>query len=197
LIAAAVVGIAAPSRTARACSCLPPPAPGLALEQADVVFEGRPYTASTEGGHTRYSFEVDRFWKGEPGERVDVETASSSAACGRNYQIGTAYLVYARQVSGGVLGDTLCSCTRTTMAAEEDFEVLGEARRPDDPPKTDGPDVDAPPREPPRIPTADPAGPPPTEPSGRGCATEMAHTPAGRVAALAFALVVGAGRRRR
>jgi MYXO-CTERM domain-containing protein len=196
VIALAVVGIAAPSRTARACSCLPPPAPGLALEQADVVFEGRPYAAAVEGGQTRYSFEVDRFWKGEPGDRVDVETASSSAACGRSYEIGTPYLVYARHVSEGVLGDTLCSRTRTMMAAEEDIEVLGAPRSPDEPRSGDRPDTEAPPREPPRIPTADPPEPPPTAPSRRGCATEMPHTPSGGLAALLFSLGLATRRRR-
>lgn len=198
-VATLVVAMGAASRTARACSCLPPPAPGLALEQADVVFEGRPYAASVEGGDTRYSFEVDRFWKGEPGDRVELTTASSSAACGRTFQIGTAYLVYARQAAGSGLRDTLCSRTRTMMAAEEDMEVLGAPRQPNDPPPEQDPDADAPPREPPRIATADPAGPPPTAPAKRGCAMELPHTAGGGAAALVLVLSFGLslGRRRR
>lgn len=196
LLVTSLVLVGGVSRTARACSCLPPPPPADALERADVVFEGRPYAASTDGSRIRFSFEVDRFWKGEPGERVDVETASSSAACGRSFQIGTAYVVYARQSGEEMLSDSLCSRSRTTMAAEDDLEVLGAGQRPGDEPPSPAGEADAPPREPPRIATADAAGPPAALKGKRGCAVEMPHTRPGPVALIALVLGVAIGRRR-
>ncbi len=193
--------LAIPSRPARACSCLPPPPPKVALSQSDAVFEGRPFATNVVGSMAEFSFEVDRVWKGELPARVTIKTATSSAACGRTYQIGQSYVVYARRGTGTALLDGLCSRTRTSAAAGEDLEELGIGEevhsvrpRPRD---DDDDELDREvPREPPRIEPPPPAiGP--TAPGKRGCSVEMAHTPGGTVAGLGLWLVIAIARRRR
>lgn len=163
----------APS-AARACSCLPPPPPDAASTNAAVVFEGRIDGVVREGMHNHFTFDVSRVFKGDLGAQVVIRTASSSAACGRGYEAGRAYLVYARRGANGQLGDGLCSRTRDMERAAEDLAVLGPGRAPRDPSEV-GADPD-PGREPPRIhsSTADPAVPP-SSPGPRGCTVENAH----------------------
>lgn len=184
-------------RGARACSCAMPVPPEKAIDEADVVFEARPFGMSNDGQRARYSFEVDRVWKGEMGGAVEISTALHSASCGRAYQIGTQYVVYARRSASGELTDHLCSRTRVSASAAEDLEVLGPAREPTEataPPMDPGPE----PTEPPRIePTGASVEPPPASPSTRGCAVEKPHAPSGAgPLALLGLIAVAIGRRR-
>lgn len=186
-------------RGARACSCAMPAPPEKAIDEADVVFEARPFGMTNDGQRARYSFEVDRVWKGEVGASAEISTALHSATCGRGYQIGTQYLVYARRSPSGELTDNLCSRTRASASAAEDLEVLGPGREPTEaiaPPMDPGPE----PTEPPRIePTggAAPVEPPPASPSTRGCAVEKPHAPSGASTLAMLGLIaVAIGRRR-
>lgn len=132
---AGTVAIAAPclllarAPSALACSCAPPPPPAVALERAGAVFEG--VTSSLpeplpEGG-VLYRFEVLRVWKGSPGAQAAITTAAISAACGRSYAKGSTWLVYASRRDDGTLSDSLCSRSRPSEQAAEDFAALGEA----------------------------------------------------------------------
>jgi hypothetical protein len=163
----ALAALVAAPRAARACSCLPPPSPVEAAEQAVAVFEGRTFGVVREGQHNRFTFEVTRVWKGEVGTRVDVWSHSQSATCGRGFESGASYVVYAGSRDGHLV-DGLCSRTREISRASEDLEALGTARTPADPAApasaTAAPEV-----EPPRIEPREPAVPPP-QPSARGCA---------------------------
>jgi hypothetical protein len=185
-------------RAARACSCVMPPPPEQALEDADAVFEARPFSMSNDSQKARYSFEVDRVWKGDVGTRAEISTALHSATCGRTYQIGTQYVVYARRGPSGELSDNLCSRTRAVSSAAEDLQVLGAGQDPREtsPPPTDsesGPE----PTEPPRI-EPPPVEPPPSGPGRRGCAVEKPHTSGAGPTALALLglFSVAIGRRR-
>lgn len=183
-------------RGARACSCRELPPPDLALAEADAVFEARPFGMSTDGQRALYAFEVDRVWKGEVPPRVPISTALQSATCGRSFQIGTQYVIYAHRNADGDLTDNLCSRTRTHSAAAEDLQVLGAGHEP----RSTSPDSStgsaSEPAEPPRIETP-PVEPPPTEPSRRGCAVEKPHTSAGPAGLAMLGLLVIAIRRRR
>lgn len=208
-VTVAVVWLA--PRGARACSCRPPSPPDTALTEADAVFEARAFTMSTDGQRARYGFEVDRVWKGDVGARVEISTALHSATCGRTFQIGTQYVVYARRGSTPGMGpdqdpdsgpgqpewtDTLCSRTRPSNSAGEDLAVLGAGHEPqpaDPAPSVGGSASDG--VEPPRI-EAPPVEPPPTEPSRRGCAVERPHDLAGPAAWGLLWLGVAIGRRR-
>jgi MYXO-CTERM domain-containing protein len=184
-------------RGARACSCMPQlPPPEQALADADAVFEARPFSMSTDNQRAHYSFEVDRVWKGEVGPRVEISSALHSATCGRSFQIGTQYVVYARRSPSGELTDNMCSRTRPVSSAAEDLQVLGAGQDPRDasaPPVE--PDPDPEPTEPPRIEPA-PVEPPPAGPGRRGCAVEKPHASSGPAVLALLGLAVAIGRRR-
>jgi len=123
--------------SALACSCAPPPAPSLALEASDLVFEGTvvgipPEPAENEPqgfGAVEYRFNVARSWKGDPGMEVRLKTGSSGAMCGRQYNKGATYIVYA-SIRDNEVHDSLCSRTRTLEHATDDLSTLGEGTVP-------------------------------------------------------------------
>jgi hypothetical protein len=154
---------------ARACSCLPPPAPTVARDQSDAVFEARVdavHNADSVGMAVRYDLAVLRVFKGEVGASASLVTNSSSAACGRTFVLGKRYLVYAHRGPEGDLRDSLCSRTRQIGTADEDLAALGVGTPPPAPPT---PETQS--REPPRIESA--AAPPalgaPAPTTRRGC----------------------------
>ncbi len=147
-----------------------PPAPSVAVERADAVFEARVENVYKDGGpdgvgSLRFELEVLRQWKGELGAAVQLATRSSSAACGRNLTLGKVYLVYASKQEDGQLTDNLCSRTRLASTADEDLAVLGPGTGPGSRPVAEPTS-----REPPRIapPPPDLGGPAPI--ARRGCA---------------------------
>lgn len=151
---------------------------------------------SNDGQRAHYGFEVDRVWKGDVGLRVEISTALHSATCGRSYEIGTQYVVYANRLPNGELSDTMCSRTRPTRSAAEDLAVLGaghDPRGPEQAPFVPGESTET--TEPPRIEPAS-VEPPPTPPSRRGCAMEKPHTRSGSLALALLGLTVAIGRRR-
>lgn len=157
----AALGVALESR-ARACSCVQPPSPRAAAAEATAVFEGRTFGVHREAGKVRFGFEVSRVWKGDVGATVDVYSNAASSMCGRSFEAGVPYLVYARHSPAGVLVDTMCSRTRASRSAAEDFAELGAGTSPARPELASKPGISI---EPPRIePT-----PPPSPPNKRGC----------------------------
>ena len=137
LVSMLVAGSWAIPHVARACSCAQRLSPTQALTRADVVFEGRVTRVPTRtdfakgfGGTVSYEFEVERYWKGVVESTMSLHTPSSGAACGRRFRAGERYLVYAR-VDGqtGNLVDTICSRTRESRRADEDFSRLPNERR--------------------------------------------------------------------
>lgn len=164
--------------------------------EADAAFEARAFSMRSEGQRSFYTFAVDQVWKGPIPTQVEIRTNSSGAACGRSYQMGTRYVIYARRADDGAWTDGLCSRTRTSHGASEDVRVLGPGSAPiSTEPVPD--DLGAAPTEPPRIAPATPVQPPPTSPGRRGCAMEKPHTPGDPKGLLVLAgLLVAIGRRR-
>jgi hypothetical protein len=161
-----------------------PPGPAEALQAADAAFLGTVVSEETmpappghEPQRTCFSFAVKRVFKGDVGETIQICTPISSAACGRDYDDGEQYLVYAHSYEGR-LDDNSCSRTRKRSDAEEDLAVLGagipaRSAATDDSNERDKPAEAAPPTEPQRVP------PPPIEPApknGRGCSMGSAST---------------------
>ena len=176
--ASAVVGACALvelwSSAASACSCRPPSPPEAALADADAVFEGRTFASESVGDEQiRWQFEVTRQWKGELPGKVTIVSAANSAMCGRNYEPGTSYLIYAQREDDH-LEDNLCSRTRAIASASEDLQVLGPGRQPAAHPS--GAPQRPTDREPPRI-ESPPPGPPPAQPGRRGCTVDPAQFP--------------------
>ncbi len=132
--AAALFAVSFAAVDAHACSCAPPPDAAVAFEGATFVFEGKagaiaPSTPETDGSVSglapkTVTFTVQRSWKGGLSGSTTVTTASSSAACGRNYKMGESYLIYASKNEAGGAHDTLCSRTRPSKGADDDFTVL-------------------------------------------------------------------------
>ena len=112
-----------------ACRCIAPPPPPLeALAQANHVFHGTAVAITGDGPEAFdliVEFEVHEVWKGSIEPELMVRTASSSAACGVNFVVGTDYVVYASDSGQDDLLATN-SCTRTRPFTAEEGEALGE-----------------------------------------------------------------------
>ncbi len=132
VLAAAVAVLALPSE-AEACTCGPAPAPKVALENSAAAFVGEVVgtrrLAGDGMGKIEYSFEIKHSYKGPQG-RATLVTNGSSAACGRSFEEGEAYLVYATADDKGTLLDSACSRTRLATAAGEDFAAIGQPKGP-------------------------------------------------------------------
>ncbi len=121
---------------ARACSCAPPPAPLVALGDADAVFSGtvvarrdvnQPRVDGLIGSMdpVEYTIAVLEVWKGELADTVAVRTARLSMSCGYPFEIGTRYLIYARtRADTGCLRTNLCTRTRPLKYTDEDVAEL-------------------------------------------------------------------------
>jgi len=128
------IGLASFTQTseARACSCMKvTPSEGLSASYA--VFTGEvteiePNTATKFGG-IEITLRVKKVWKGDIGERVQVRTAGSSAACGYNFVKGETYLVYADRDEADPMRVSLCSRTALVASAQVDLDFLGKPSR--------------------------------------------------------------------
>ncbi|MGB1014917.1 MAG: hypothetical protein ACPG4T_12345 [Nannocystaceae bacterium] len=114
---------------ASACTCrqLPP-------EQAQAVFEGRvlgPPTIEKTISETtaNYEFSVSQVWKGDVSKTVTIKV-TPSILCGITYVPGETYLVYAAPGGENFLRDEMCSGTRPSDSASEDFARLGPGLSP-------------------------------------------------------------------
>jgi hypothetical protein len=88
------------------------------------------------GDPIEYEFRVEKVWKGAPRKTLRVYSARAGATCGYVFQVGKRYLVYARILKKGWLGDShddalkgrlsasLCSRTRELADAAEDLRQL-------------------------------------------------------------------------
>ena len=107
------------------CSCMEPPPPEDAYEEADVVFSGEVtnMVISEEGYYYEVTFQIIDIWKGEYLEEITVLTELFSDTCGYPFQINNEYLVYAYTYSWGIYTNI---CTRTNLLeyASEDLEFL-------------------------------------------------------------------------
>jgi hypothetical protein len=125
---------------ALACSCAQPLAPDAAMEGADVVFEGQPTEVKPLqvdlgfGGYLgakRFRFDVTRYFKGQLGPSLPIFTVDQSSACGREYALGEAHVIYARYTDDGLLTDYACSRSGPSSLAAEDLALLGAGLAPD------------------------------------------------------------------
>lgn len=121
------------------CSCMRSESVAVERDRATAVFAGEVTSitpvvpevidAGEENSFVtvfpRYvvDFEVSDQWKGEIGRSVRISTANNSAACGYDFMVGEAYLVYtygeAEDMSVG-----LCGRTRTLANATDDISEL-------------------------------------------------------------------------
>ena len=82
----------------------------------------------------RYTFAVERYWKGPGASQVTVTDYDVGGECGRFFEKGVSYLVYARKDPD--LDDptalTADVCSRVWLAprADEDLRILGKGHSP-------------------------------------------------------------------
>ena len=109
------------------CSCLEPPPPAEAYEEADAVFSGQVtnIVVDESGYYHEVTFQIIDVWKGEDSEEMTVLTETYSDACGYNFQINNEYLVYAYTYASGNYTNI---CTRTNLLeyASEDLDYLNQ-----------------------------------------------------------------------
>lgn len=69
-------------------------------------------------------FDVEQTWKNVNEEKVTVTTATNSASCGYEFEVGKEYLVYG-YIQDGAIETTICSRTASLADATEDLSILG------------------------------------------------------------------------
>lgn len=129
-------GLLLPARPSFACSCMVPPPPLEAFNEATAVFAGRvterptpPNNVGSSADPLPITFEVSQVWKGPQSQTLIVQTARESASCGYNFEVDQEYIVYS-YADGGQLSTNLCSRTSLLANAQEDLEALGEGTVP-------------------------------------------------------------------
>ncbi|HEX6148464.1 hypothetical protein [Nocardioides sp.] len=141
LIAAVLLGAGlALGAPAFACSCVAQ-TPAQYAEGADVVFAGtltdidepRQFPVVSSAAETRYTFDVDAVYAGDPAPVTRVGSAWSGASCGlEGMDVGERYVVFA-YVDGKQLDASLCGGTGLASPRLEGKvgDVLGPAALPD------------------------------------------------------------------
>jgi hypothetical protein len=126
-----------------------------AHKDADAIFRGYVLSADTVAQDTsalaspieaprrlvrttiiRYTFAVERSWKGSRERRLVVTNYGVDTSCGRVYKQGVSYLIYADKDRQGNVRDSFstysCSRVRSGHGADDDIAVLGAGRPPKD-----------------------------------------------------------------
>ncbi len=130
LAAFAVAAFFHPLKPAYACSCIAPPPPLEARNQAESVFAGTVSAIGADANGYLVTFDVEQFWKGPEGPQVTLATPSSSASCGVEFVEGEKYLVYGSFSDDGQLSTNLCTRTAPLANAGEDLAALGAGNTP-------------------------------------------------------------------
>jgi hypothetical protein len=94
-----------------------------------ITWEGTD-VAYCHNGVVLATVEVDRSWKGDVTERVEISTPSSGGACGVDLRVGGEYLIYGKRVSGtAVLSTEVCDGSRHVAYAKQHLAALGKPMR--------------------------------------------------------------------
>jgi hypothetical protein len=120
-----------PLKPAYACSCIAPPPPLEARDEAQSVFSGTVSAIGPEANGFLVTFDVEQLWKGPDGPQLTVSTPSSSASCGVEFVEGEQYLVYGGFADDGRLSTNLCTRTAPLASAGDDLAALGAGATPD------------------------------------------------------------------
>lgn len=143
-----LVGFASAPEICLACSCLPPPEPAEARDDAAAVFAGRVSAVerrrSASGiSYQQVTMQVSTVWKGTIAHETIVYTGSGGGDCGYLFEPGRDYLIYANQaddggppriIPAGGLATGICSRTRPLDRAADDLAALGPSTIPADTP---------------------------------------------------------------
>lgn len=123
--------------TTYACSCVGPNTVEEEFERSAAVFSGKVVDIEDKKSMFNLSsaaliavkFEVEESWKGLNQKQMTVYTAISTDSCGYDFNLNTAYLVYAYE-SDGAYNVGLCSRTTPLLTAEKDISELRKVVKP-------------------------------------------------------------------
>ncbi len=106
------------------CSCMEPPPPEEAYEEADAVFSGQVtnIVVDESGYYHEVTFQIIDVWQGEDSGLITELTETYSDACGYNFQINNEYLVYAYNYTWGIYTN-ICARTNLLEYAGERFRL--------------------------------------------------------------------------
>ncbi len=113
------------------CSCAGPLTPEQNFKTAYAVFSGKALEQTIvdivdpRGSYKMYEvvFQVDQTWKGVSSEKFTMLTGLDEGSCRYSFDVGREYLVYAHLWESD-LSTSICSRTRETSEASEDFAYL-------------------------------------------------------------------------
>jgi hypothetical protein len=115
-----------------ACTCLISDKPlktqvKEAFNGAAAVFAGEAVEVTKVEGAFRIKFKVEKSWKGESSDEIEVMTNADSAMCGYTFEVGKKYLVYA---AGSTDKLAVYLCSRTALVSgNKDFKYLDKLKK--------------------------------------------------------------------
>ncbi|MDZ7917399.1 MAG: hypothetical protein U5O16_37165 [Rhodococcus sp. (in: high G+C Gram-positive bacteria)] len=129
----------ASSAPAHACSCVYAPDGPQIVEQVSAaasVFTGTATAKRVDGNTGLYEFDVREVFSGDVGATTVVSSYGLSASCGRGFEIGTEYIVFASAPENPAASWSVNSCSATTESSNERTHsaavaVYGLPRTPD------------------------------------------------------------------
>ena len=92
------------------------------FKKADYVFMGAVVNMKTQNNENNVDLYVLDAWKGVKSDKVTVKTASTSAACGFNFELDKAYVIYGTKNNG--INVTICSKTASLSNSLKDLDSL-------------------------------------------------------------------------
>ena len=99
-----------------------------AFQRSKAVFAGEVIAEEKEGDIKKYTFRVDKFWKGDGAKQVDI-FVYQTARYQPPFREGGQFLVYAHDVDGQ-LSVARCSRNKLLTNAEDDLRELGAGKTP-------------------------------------------------------------------
>lgn len=112
---------------ASACSCMVPTEASKleAIKEASVIFYGKVISVDPgeDSRQIKAKFQVLKRWKGLEKQEIVVTTASDSAACGVNFNVGESIMIYSLENP-----PSANSCTMLLVDEKLVRETLGEGK---------------------------------------------------------------------
>ena len=65
------------------------------IDLADLIFQGTPITKKQVDSKMTYYFSVDKIWKGDKSDTIEIKTGLGGQDCGMIFEIGKTYVVFA------------------------------------------------------------------------------------------------------
>lgn len=67
------------------------------IDSADLIFQGIPIDKKQVDSKMIYQFSVDKIWKGDKLDTIEIKTGLGGQDCGMIFEIGKSYIVFAKE----------------------------------------------------------------------------------------------------